>query len=201
MRPRSGTHRRFLDLGVFALAVGGAIGVWKLASYNRELRAALTVADSRAVEASVRDRLVGARVPLSFLALDEPDPGDAHLIWVVDLERCPSCLAGANPAWNALGEDASLRRHLVVFEEDGVPEAARRVLRGATVMSASREELDAAFGSLLPSTKLLVGGDGIVLLADSRGAPSECDWSFEAQVGALRGTLASGVIRGQRRQP
>ena len=200
MRLRLGTTRRWLDLGVFALAVGGAIGVWKLASHNRELRAALVAADSRAVEAMVRDRLVGTSVPLSFLALDEPDPGDAHLIWLVDLEDCPSCLAGANPAWNALGEDVFLRRHLVVFEEDEVPEAARRALRGMTVTSASREELDAAFGPLLASTKLLVDGDGIVLLADSRAAASECDWSFEAQVGALRGTLAAGVIRSQRQQ-
>ena len=128
MRLRLGTTRRWLDLGVFALAVGGAIGVWKLASDNRELRAALVAADSRAVEAMVRDRLVGTSVPLSFLALHEPDPGDAHLIWLVDLEDCPSCLAGAHPAWNALGEDASLRRHVVVFEEDEVPEAARRAL-------------------------------------------------------------------------
>ncbi len=198
---RPGTNRQWLDLGVFVLAVGGAIGVWKLASQNRELRAALVAADSRAVEAMVRDRLVGTSVPLSFLALDEPDPGDAHLIWLVDIEHCPSCLAGAHPAWNALGEDASLRRHLVVFEEDEVPEAVRRTLRGTKVTSASREELDAAFGSRLPSTKLLVDGDGIVLLADSRAGVSECDWSFEAQVGALRGTLASGVIRSQRQQP
>ena len=201
MGPGETTNRRSLDLLVLALAVGGAIWVWRLASHNRELQATLVATGSRAEQSSVRDRLVGAPAPLSFLALDEVDPADTHLLWVVDLARCPACLTGAIPEWNALGEDVSLRRHVVVLGEGEVPAADRRALRGTTVTSASRDELDAAFGPLLPSTKLLVGGDGIVLMADSRAVPLECDWSFEAQVGALRGTLASGVIRSQRQYP
>lgn len=197
MGSKATASRRYVDLGVFALAVGGVIGVWNVASHNRELRAALVATGLRADEAAVRDRLVGARVTLPFLSFDEPDAAEAHLLWIVDLERCPACLASASPAWSALGEDASLRRHLVLLEGGKMPQAARWARRGTTVTSVSAQEAHAAFGSLLPSTKLLVDGRGIVLMADSRASVSECDWSFEAQVGALRGTLATGVIRNQ----
>lgn len=197
MGSKARTNRWYVDFGVFALAVGGAIGVWNVASHNRELRAALVAAGAGADEARVRDRLVGAPVALSLPSLDEPGAAEAHLLWIVDLERCPACLAGANPAWNALEADVSLRRHLIVVEGGDMPEAVRRMLRGTTVASVSAEEADAAFGPLLPSTKLLVDAEGIVLAADSRATASDCGWSFEAQVGALRGTLAAGVIRRQ----
>ncbi len=201
MGSKAGANRRYVDLGVLALAVGGAIGVWNVASHNRELQAALVAAGSRAGEAVVRDRLVGARVALSFLSAGEPDAAEAHLLWIVDHKRCPTCFARATPAWNALGEDASLRRHLIVVGGGDIPEIARRALRGTPVTSLSSEEADAAFGPLLPSTKLLVDREGIVLMADSRTAVSACDWSFEAQVGALRGAIASGVIRSRRPSP
>ena len=74
---------------------------------------------------------------------------------------------------------------------------ARRALRGTEFASLSREELDAALGPIFPNTKVLIDGSGTVLMADARTATSECGWSFEAQVGALRGVIASSVIRSQ----
>lgn len=193
--------RRYLDLAGFVLAVGGAVGVWTLASHNGELRAVLGAAESRAEEMAARDRLVGTSVPRWILAFDEPDSADAHLLWIVDPERCPACLAGAHPVWTALGKDTSLRRHLMVLEGQEVPAAVRRVLRGTRVTQAPRRDVYAALAPLLPSTKLLVNRSGIVLMADARTVPSECTWSFEAQVGALLGILASGLIRSQRQSP
>ena len=57
--------------------------------------------------------------------------------------------------------------------------------------------MEAALDPLLPNTKGLVDESGTVLLTDSRAAASECGWSFEAQVGALRGVLTGKVIRSQ----
>ena len=74
---------------------------------------------------------------------------------------------------------------------------ARRALRDTEIVSMSKEELVAAVGPLLSNTKLLVDGNGIILLADARSGGSECGWSFDAQVGALRGVLASHLVRNQ----
>ena len=90
-----------------------------------------------------------------------------------------------------------MSRHLLVFGEGEVPDHARRALRGTTITTASREEIETVLGPLLPNTKALVDHSGTILMSDSRAAASECGWSFEAQVGALRGVLASGVIRSQ----
>lgn len=115
----------------------------------------------------------------------------------VDLERCVNCLTGGLAVWNALAEDPSVSRHLLVFGQARVPDHARRALRGTTVTVASREQIETVLGPLLPDTKVLVDHSGTILMSDSRTAASECGWSFEAQVGALRGVLASGVIRSQ----
>ena len=74
---------------------------------------------------------------------------------------------------------------------------ARRAVRDTEIVSMSKEELVAAVGPLLSNTKLLVDGSGIVLLADARSGGSECGWSFDAQVGALRGVLPSHLVRNQ----
>lgn len=54
-----------------------------------------------------------------------------------------------------------------------------------------------ALGAVLPNTKLLIDDGGIVLMADSRSASSECGWSFDAQVGALRRIFTGETIRNQ----
>ncbi len=187
--------RTVLDWTLLGLVLGGTILVWNMASSNRELAATLQVTSPLAERSSVRDRLVGTSVFLSSFDLARSDTTDAHLLWIVDLARCRTCLDGGVAVWNALGDDTSLKRHVVVFGGDEVPQDARRALRGTTFIAASRQDMDTAFGPLLPNTKLLVDHTGVVLMADSRTAASDCSWSFEAQVGALRGTLATSLIR------
>ncbi len=189
------SFRKVLDLAVFALVLCGAVAVWNTAASNRELAATLQSTAPLAERSSVRDRLVGRAVSLSWLGLEEPDPAEAHLVWIVDLARCQTCLSGRPAVWNALGDDDSLRRHVVVFDTDDVPEDGRRSLRGTALTEARRRDVQAALGPLLPNTKLLIDGAGVVVMADSRAVGSDCGWSFEAQVGALRGTLSTGVIR------
>ena len=154
----------------------------------------LAATDSLAERSSVSDRLVGTVLPLSFLELDEAVTGDDHLIWIVDVQRCGTCLEGSVGPWNALAEDVSLQRHVVVYGDEGLPAVAQRTLRGTKVMSATRE-LASALGPVLPSTKLLIDGNGTIIMADSRANVSVCGWSFEAQVGFLRGIFSADVIR------
>ena len=175
--------RRALDIATLALMVAAAVWVWKMASLNGEFAAALRLTAPLAERSSVQDRLVGTRLSLPTLDWqatsvdDRSGDGQLRLLWIVDIERCPVCFGVGLGIWNA--------------------EDARRALRGTTITSVSREEMDLALGPLLPNTKILVDGSGTVLMADSRTAASECGWSFEAQVGALRGVLASSVIRSQ----
>ena len=191
------SFRTVLDLTVLGLVFGCAVLVSNVASHNRELSATLRATGPLVERTSVRDRLVGTSASLSWLGLEEPDPAEAHLVWIVDVARCRTCLSGRSAVWNALGDDTSLKRHVVVVGDDDVPQDARRALRGTTFTAASRQDLEAAFGPLLPSTKLLVDRTGVVLMADSRKAASDCGWNFEAQVGVLRGTLTTGLIRSQ----
>jgi len=195
--------RRTLDVARLVLMVAAAVWVWKLASLNGEVEAALRVMGPLAERSSVQDRLVGTRLSLPTLDRQAPSvdgrsgDGELRLLWIVDLARCPACFGVGLAIWNALAEDRSLRRHVLVLGDLEVADDARRALRGTTITSVSREEMDLALGPLLPNTKILVDGSGTVLMADSRAAASECGWSFEAQVGALRGVLTSGVIRSQ----
>ena len=76
-----------------------------------------------------------------------------------------------------------------------MPQAVRRALRSTPAVATTSEEVRTTFGSLLPNTKMLIDAKGIILSADSRSTGSECGWSFDAQVGALRGALASELVR------
>ena len=185
---------------VFGLLVGCAVWVGKLVSHNRELGEVLAVTGSLAERSIVRDRLVGTVLPLSFLELDEVGTENKHLVWIVDVQRCVTCLDGNVGPWNALAEDMSLQRHVVLYGDEGLPGVSQRALRGTKVTSATHE-LAVALGPILPSTKLLIDGNGTVLMADSRTNASVCGWSFEAQVGSLRGILSTNTIRNQRPHP
>ena len=196
-------RKRAWDLMVASLLLVCALWVLRASRINQELRATLQYAAALAERATVLDRLVGLRVPLQFLHETIGMPGssrdvvEVRLLWVVDLERCPNCLTGGFAVWNALAEDPTVSRHLLVVGEGEVPDHANRALRGTTIAAASREEIETVLGPLLPNTKALVDNSGTILMSDSRTAASECGWSFEAQVGALRGVLTSGVIRSQ----
>lgn len=57
-------RQRSYEAVVLALLVGCAIWVGKLVSYNRELGVTLAATGSLAEQSSVRDRLLGAVLPL-----------------------------------------------------------------------------------------------------------------------------------------
>lgn len=196
MKPRT-AGRRVLDGGIVVLLVVAAVAVWRTADVNRQYQAALQSTGPLADRTLARDRLVGTLVSLPMIQRSEDlgAGGNAKLVWVVDSDRCDMCFEDGTEAWNALAADTSLRRHVLVYGGGGLPGEVRRALRGTAITKTSREEVEEALGPLLPTTKLLVGGDGTVLLADSRTANSECGWSFEAQVGVLRGVLPSALIR------
>lgn len=143
---------------------------------------------------------MGARVDLDLLGGKVAEAAESlgeALVWVVDPESCGRCVAEGFGAWDALATDQGLHRRLVLLGAGELPKEARRALRGTKVIRVSREDALLALGAVLPNTKLLVDGSGIVLLADSRTASSECGWSFDAQVGALRGVLTGQTIRNQ----
>lgn len=185
---------------VCVLMVTATVVIVRAMSINRELRAVLQVQNLMAARTAIHDRLIGTRVPQLLLgqlgqrATVATDKG-ARLFWIVDTDRCGGCLAEGLGAWNALAKDNMLARQLVLVGNAAMPEEARRALRSTPAIAITREEIRTTFGSLLPNTKMLIDGKGIILLADSRSTGSECGWSFDAQVGALRGALASERVR------
>lgn len=195
------TGRKLAGLAIATVLVSATILVVRATMINRELRATVLSQNAMASRTAVHDRLIGRRIPLTLLGKTAPpDSGNdisaqKHLVWIVDTDLCRRCLTEGIGTWNALSDDPRLRLRLIVASGGVVPESARRALRGTDIVSMSKEELVAALGPLLPNTKALVDGSGIILLADSRNAGSECGWSFDAQVGALRGVLASSTVR------
>ena len=193
--------RQFAGLAMATVLIAATTLVVRATMINRELRATVLSQNALASRTAVHDRLIGSRMPLTLLGKTEPpDSGSdtgvqKHLVWIVDTDLCGHCLTEGIGTWNALSSDPSLRLRLIVASGGVVPASARRGLRGTEIVSVSKEELVAALGPLLPNTKALVDGNGIILLADSRNAGSECGWSFDAQVGALRGVLASSTVR------
>ena len=141
-------NKRAWDLVVAVLLMVGSLWAWRTIGINRELRATLQYAAALAERSTVRDRLVGLRVPLHFLHEtigipdDDRDVVAARLLWIVDLERCANCLTGGFGIWNALAEDSSVSRHLLVLGEGEVPGYADRALRGTTIATGSREEIE-----------------------------------------------------------
>ena len=195
--------RKVAGIAVALLLVAASVLIVRATGINRELRASLSIQNALASRTAVHDRLVGRRIPLTLLGQsttqdsETPWNAQAHLLWIVDPNLCPRCLTEGFASWNALGDDRGLRRRLILTGDGEVPAGARRALRGTEIVSVSKGELAAALGPLLPNTKTLVDGSGIILLADSRSGGSECGWSFDAQVGALRGVLASHLVRNQ----
>lgn len=192
--------RRALRVANVLLLVVAVAFVFRSTRVIRDQNAALQARDLGAARNAIQDRLVGTRVDLGLLggAMTKPRGSASDvLLWVVDPNSCGRCVAEGFGAWDALGTDLALRRRLVVVGEGELPEEARRALRGTEVVRASRDSVLLALGALLPNTKLLIDDGGVVLMADSRSASSECGWSFDAQVGALRGVLTGETIRNQ----
>lgn len=193
---------RSWTVAVSVLMVTATALISRSVSVNRELRAVFEIQSLVAARTTTHDRLIGTRVPSHFwrqLAQQAEVATDkgARLLWIVDTDRCERCLADGLGAWNALANDSTLVRQLVAVGDAPVPEEAKRALRGTPATVMTREDLQTTFGNLLPNTKMLIDGKGIILLADSRNTGSECGWSFDAQVGAIRGSLASELVRNQ----
>lgn len=194
--------RQVWDLVTIGLIVCALLWVWRAASVNRDLQAVIQVTGGIADRLVVQDRLVGAELQLPFLqheAAGDSSDSRYRLLWIVDIERCATCLTTRFGLWNALSRDTSLARYLLVVgqTENEVPGSARRGLRGTRIKSLSREQALTAFGPLLGNTKILVDHTGTVVMADSRRDALSCAWSFEAQVGILRGIFSSEAIRSQ----
>lgn len=196
--PKQSILRMALDAATIAVVLTAALWGWRTAAAGREYQAALQLADPRADRTIIRDRLVGTQISLSGLARaveNWPNDDGVALVWIVDTDRCAACFGRGLATWNALGADPSLRRHVLVRGSQGLPAAVRRALRGTRITAVSGRELYEALGPLLPTTMLLIDDGGTILMADSRKANTECGWSFEAQVGALRRVFSSALIR------
>jgi len=192
--------RRIFPVANVLLLVVAVAFVFRATSVIHDQNSALQLRDVGAARNAIQDRLVGAHVDLGLLGgaiANRPELTADVLLWVVDPDLCGRCVAEGFGAWDALGADLALRRRLVVVGDGKLPEEARRALRGTEVVRVSRDSALLELGAVLPNTKLLIDADGIVLMADSRSASSECGWSFDAQVGALRGVLTGETIRNQ----
>ena len=193
--------RRIQGLIVAILLLVASTLLMRATRNNRELRARLQFGEAQASRTVVHDRLVGMQVPRDLLghtisfAPDASTESQAYLLWVVDVERCERCLVEGFATWNALAIDHALDRRVIIQGDSEIPPVARRALRGTAVVALPREQIMSVLGPVLPNTKMLLDEKGVVLLADSRTGGSECGWSFDAQVGALRGVLASDLVR------
>jgi len=178
-----------------------AVTVLQLVDALQAARNRLAAAAPLLSRTLIQDRLVGMPMPATIfqnaLGAAETDAAKstAHLFWIVDLDRCDGCLPAGIVGWNALRGDPTLIRNLVVAGDTAGLGRSTRALAGTNITVAGTDPISSAFGFLLPSTQLLVDRDGIIVMADSRTAVLDCGWNFAAQVGSLRGTLTSDLIR------
>ncbi len=199
--------RRFTGRGVRGmlsaiLMVLAAATVIQIAKALNVARDTLASTAPLVVRSIIQDRLIGSRVPATVFSgtigngpVADGEPPLAHLLWIVDLDNCHGCLRAGISWWNALSRDPTLGRHLVVSGDTTGLGPMMRAPLGTDVKAAPADEIASALGLLLPNTQLLIDGEGIIVMADSRTTGSDCGWSFAAQVGSLRGTLTSELIR------
>lgn len=178
------------------IALLAATGV-AFASVLRE-RQAVQIAQLAAAghaRAQVHDRLMGTRLDLSGLDPRWGMPPGGTFAWLLDVESCQGCFDTVAD-WVHLEQ---LDDHdFVVFVGGPVTaavEARLRALDRTRVVYTTSATLREAVGFVLPNTKLLLDGSGVVLLVDSRYSGQECGWSFEAQAGMLRGVYPVRPIR------
>lgn len=185
--------------GLSALALAICIAVLAVRS-QKTLDQEIVRLEGPAARMLAQDRLIGGRIDLASLvpqsALRAEVDASPTVVWLLDMERCPDCFDSLGP-WSRL-ETLEDHRFLLVYT--GTPsKTAKARLRSLTtteVIQTKPELVAQAVGWVPPNTKLLVDGSGIVLLADSRNMATDCGWSFEAQVGALKGLNTSLAIRG-----
>lgn len=163
-------------------------------------RVALESRSSSYARISFQDRIIGSAVDLRRLGGITnlgPAAGRPALIWVIDLDSCHSCFDTVT-WWMEL--EQRLADHdlvLLLAGEATSPgiQARIRILGRTKVVEVHRDSVVEEVGATLASTKILLDDSGVVLLADSRSSGQECGWSFEAQVGVLRGLPVADLIR------
>jgi hypothetical protein len=168
------------------------------------LKAQVLQQASVAQRAAVVDRITGTYFPEDLLSAlgSESEPSEEldQLIWVLTPSECPGCLSQTDE-WNSLSANAALRT-ILIFAGVGSRDVERLVdrlrIRGevlADPTSVSRVSLQLP----LPSTYMLVAGDGKVLLVDSRYPAQACGWSFLQQLAALRRVTLPEEVRSEHR--
>ena len=196
-------ERRVGGTALAILMIVGAATVVRTGNALKSARETLASTSPFVSRSLIQDRLIGTEVAATTVfsgtigngPAEDGEPPAAVLLWILDLDNCKDCLRTGINQWNALQRDPTLERHLVVSGDTTGLGTVRRALAGTNVRTAQADEIASVFGVLLPSTQLLIDGDRVIVMADSRTAASECGWSFAAQVGSLRGTLASDLLR------
>jgi hypothetical protein len=172
----------------------------KQAIHRSDLRVRMLVpAQDRAFAV---DGLIGRDVSSLLDALDGASPRQGETarretaLWLVDAARCPGCLS-APAGWNDLRDNKPVDALLVVRGE--TQEHAERLARAAgvtgRVLGDTARRVDTVLPDILPDTRMLVSGRGIVLLADSRYAAQTCSWSVFRQIAAVKGWADGNYVR------
>lgn len=185
-------------LSLIALVLVASVAVVTISS-QRTLRQQMSEAEAPAARAVIQDRLTGARIDLESLI----PRGSSHstpeqlpaVVWILDMARCPDCFDNLGP-WSRL-ETLGGHRFLLVYTgtPSGEVEGRLRSLTTTRVFQTTPERVTETLGWILPNTKLLLDEGGVAVLVDSRTSASECGWSFDAQIGALKGVNSSLAIR------
>lgn len=188
--------RRAIDLLLYLLLAAFAITPFVL---KEELASANSRLD-RLVQgtrrAQVIDRLTGRTLDVeTFLSL--PDGEEGSLIWILDMDACSGCFDSV-AAWNVLAEGLKGRRKAYIVVSGSPSDAAALNLRTArrdSLIHLTHAQVRSQIGSYLPNTKLVLGADQIIELADSRYSGQFCGWNFEALVARHLGVEISIPIR------
>lgn len=185
-------------LSLTALVLAASVSVVAVRS-QKTLKQQMSEVEAPAVRALVQDRLTGARIDLYSLVPLESSRLLADqrptVLWILDMARCPDCFDNLGP-WSRL---ETLEDHRLILGYIGTPSGVvkgrLRSLTKTRVFQTTPERVAETLGRILPNTKLLLDEDGVAVLVDSRTSASECGWSFDSQIGALKGLNSSHAIR------
>jgi hypothetical protein len=159
----------------------------RVEAVRNEVAGRLTGREIAAVE--IRDA-AGAAIPLGELARD-------RAVWVLSPGECVGCLDRVDD-WNRSGRDGMPAGIVVLsgIPAEEVQEFASRARLRIPVFADPDQAVRRAMGLRLPSTYLFVDPSGTILLSDAHSERTSCNWSFVAQVAALRGSGDPRRLRG-----
>jgi hypothetical protein len=182
--------RELFQVGALLFLLGALVwSVRREQTVTRQLGLALP----SSLRSQAQDRLIGRQIDVE--GLTGTDTPKTHVLWILNLDACHGCLDQV-AGWRLLEDVKDLDLSILLMGTRSTDADARlRVLSRTHVLQTDRSTTLSAFGVLLPSTKLLVSPEGVVLLADSRSSGQECGWSFDALVNVLLGHGTSTAIR------